>query len=57
MSYRDIAVVIIQDGILKMVSDPLHRRMSSSIRFFEEIDFKAGNSECRLVSRIHSILD
>jgi hypothetical protein len=34
MSAKDIAVVIIQDGILKLVTDKIHRKMSSSVRFF-----------------------
>jgi hypothetical protein len=34
MSSKDIAVIIIQDGILKLVTDRIHRKMSSSVRFF-----------------------
>ena len=34
MSYKDIAVIIIQDGILKLVTDRIHRKFSSSVRFF-----------------------
>lgn len=57
MSSKDIAVVIIQDGILKLVTDKLERKMSSSVRFFEKIDYSSGKSECKLVSRINEILD
>jgi hypothetical protein len=53
MSPKDIAVVIIQDGILKLVTDTLHRKMSSSVRFFEKIDYSSGKRECKLISRIH----
>ena len=34
MSAKDIAVIIIQDGILKLVTDRINRKMSSSVRFF-----------------------
>ena len=57
MSSKDMAVVIIQDGILKLVTDILHRNMSSSVRFFEKIDYYSGKSECKLVSRINEILN
>ena len=53
MSHKDIAVVIIQDGILKLVTDRLRRKFSSSVKFFEEIDYISGKSECKLVSRIN----
>lgn len=52
-----MAVVIIQDGILKLVTDRLHRKMSSSVKFFEQIDYLSGKSECKLISRINGILD
>ena len=57
MSPKDIAIVIIQDGILKLVTDRLHRKYSSSVRFFEKIDYVSGKSECKLISRINEILD
>ena len=44
MSSKDIAIVIIQDGILKLVTDRLHRKYSSSVRFFEKIDYVSGKS-------------
>lgn len=44
MSSKDIAVVIIQDGILKLVTDKLTRKMSSSVRFFEKMDYNSGKS-------------
>lgn len=52
-----MAVVIIQDGILKLVTDRATRKMSSSVRFFERMDYNSGKSECLLVSRINQILD
>lgn len=57
MSPKDLAVVIIQDGILKLVTDTKKRTMASSVRFFQKLDYRYGKGECKLVSRIHEILD
>lgn len=57
MSDKDLAVVIVQDGILKLVTDRKKRKMASSVSFFEKIDYRYGKSKCKLISRIHEILD
>lgn len=44
MSPKDVAIVIIQDGILKLVTDRTHRKYSSSVRFFEKIDYISGKN-------------
>jgi hypothetical protein len=61
MSDGDIGVVLIQDGILKLVQDRVKRTWAkgdnSMIKFYEKMDEFEGKDKCELVERINIILD
>ena len=57
----DIAVVLIQDGILKLVSDRVKRTYAkgdeSMIYFYDQMDYFEGKPKCELAERVNIILD
>lgn len=57
----DIAVVVLQDGILKLVDDRVTRTFSkgerSVVEFYRELDMREGKERCHLVERINVVLD
>lgn len=57
----DIAVVLIQDGILKLVQDRVKRTYvkgdDSMVKFYEELDRVEGKPKCDLKERINIILN
>jgi hypothetical protein len=57
----DIAVVLIQDGILKLVKDRVRRTYAkgkhSMLEFYRELDRREGKEKCYLDERINIILD
>lgn len=57
----DIAVVLIQDGILKLVKDRVRRTYAkddnSMLEFYRELDRREGKEKCYLEERINIILD
>jgi hypothetical protein len=57
----DIAVVLIQDGILKLVQDRVRRtyvkKEHSMVEFYRELDRREGKEKCYLDERINIILD
>ena len=59
--YTDIAVVILQDGILKLVKDRVERTFAkgenSVVEFYKEMDQREGKERCHLVERINVVLD
>lgn len=61
MSDGDIGVVLIQDGILKLVQDRVKRTWvkgdNSMIKLYEKMDKEEGKDKCELVERINIILD
>ena len=61
ISNGDIAVVLIQDGILKLVENREKRTFKgeedSMVNFYRKLDEEEGKSRCDLEERIHTILD
>lgn len=61
VSDGDVAVVLIQDGILKLVQDRVTRTLAkgnnSMVKFFETMDKAEGKDKCDLVDRINTVLD
>jgi hypothetical protein len=61
ISEGDIAVVLIQDGILKLVNDRTKRTYTkdenSMVKFYEKLDRADGKHKCDLIERINIILD
>ena len=59
--HTDLAVVVIQDGILKLVKDKVNRTFAkgdhSIVEFYRELDMKEGKERCHLVERINIVLD
>lgn len=56
----DIAVVLVQDGILKLVDDKVKRTLAkgnkSMVSFYEKMDKAEGKTKCELKQRINVIL-
>lgn len=61
LSDGDIGVVLIQDGILKLVKDRVKRTFvkgkNSMVEFYKRMDQKEGKDKCDLIERINVILD
>jgi hypothetical protein len=61
ISDGDMAVVLIQDGILRLVKDRVRRTYmkdnNSMVEFYEMLDKSEGKPQCDLVERINVILD
>ena len=61
VSDGDVGVVLIQDGILKLVQDRVTRTLAkgnnSMVKFFEMMDRNEGKEKCDLAERINIILD
>ena len=57
----DIAVVLIQDGILKLVKDRATREYqkgtASMVEFYRELDRREGKDKCELEERLQIIMD
>jgi hypothetical protein len=60
-SWEEIAVVLIQDGILKLVSDRRTRTYAkgknSMVEFFRELDKLDNKPRCDLEERINTVLE
>ncbi len=54
-------MVLVQDGILKLVSDKIKRKYAkgkdSMIQFYQKLDRAEGKKTCDLTERINVILD
>lgn len=61
ISDGDVAVVLIQDGILKLVEDRVARTYAkgdnSMVKFYEMLDMNENKPKCDLIERINVILD
>ena len=61
ISSEEVAVVLMQDGILKLVSNRQKRLYAkgknSMVEFFRELDRRDGKPKCDLEERINVILD
>ena len=61
ISHEEVAVVLMQDGILKLVADRAKRTYakgsSSMVQFFRKLDEHDGKPKCDLEERINVILD
>ena len=61
MAEGDVAVILIQDGILELVSDRLQRTFykgkNSMVEFFSLMDQVEGKEKCDLTERINMVLD
>ena len=61
ISDGDVAVVLIQDGILKLVNDRVKRTYakgeSSMVKLYELMDKNEGKPKCDLIERINIVLD
>lgn len=61
VSDGDVAVVLIQDGILKLVQNRMERTLAkgnnSMVKFFEMMDRSEGKEKCDLAERINIVLD
>jgi hypothetical protein len=58
---EEVAVVLMQDGILKLVADRNKRTYAkgknSMVEFYRRLDELDGKSKCDLDERINTILD
>jgi len=54
-------VVLVQDGILKLVKDRVertfHKGENSMLEFYRELDKREGKEKCYLEERVNIILD
>lgn len=61
ISSEEVGVVLLQDGILKLVQDRRTRRYAkgsnSMVEFYRELDRRDGKPCCDLEKRINIILD
>ena len=61
ISAEEVGVVLLQDGILKLVQDQRTRRYAkgknSMVEFYRELDRYDGKPRCDLEERINIILD
>ena len=59
-SWEEIAVVLVQDGILKLVSDRKSRTYAkgknSMVEFYRDLDRLDGKPRCDLEERINLVL-
>jgi len=61
ISHEEVAVVLMQDGILKLVADRNKRTYAkgknSMVEFFRKLDEYDGKPKCDLEERINTLLD
>lgn len=61
ISPQEVAVVLLQDGILKLVQDRNKRTYAkgedSMVHFYKKLDRDENKNHCALEERIHTILD